>query len=443
MASKLRVYIAIGTFHPLIGGAEKQALAQCRSVRERGYEATVVTFRHHRQWPRHERVEGVPVIRIAGLLLGDREQLPRILQRALYMLALAMMGWVLWRQRRHYDIVHVHQFTLLAVPAALASWLAHKPMIVVMHSAGRGRREKSPPTLALAAGPLDSTLPQLHIDALPLAGGDLANLELLGKLGMRFSRTLLQHIGAVPVIISSRMKSYLAEYDFNLPGIQVIPNGVDIARFQPTNAVSSREERARTVICVCRLSYEKGIDVLLQAWCLVQQQAPDLRAQLIIVGGGPLEVQLKWMAQALGITDSVIFAGMQSDIPLQLHRGALAVLPSRWEGMPVAVLEAMACGLPCVATRVSGSEDIIQHGINGLIVEPEDGPGLARAIVDLLEDPLSLKNYGRAARATIEERYTLEHISSTYLELYHHLVQRGSRKYSSAADFSAAIIEKG
>lgn len=424
MERNLRVCMAIATFHPIVGGAEKQALAQCRNLRARGYEASVVTFRHDRRWPRHETVEGVPVVRICGLLLGGREKLPRILRRFAYALALAMMGWVLWRRCRHYDIVHVHQFTMLALPAALACWLANKPMIVVVHSAGLGKREKSLARLSLVAGPLDSTLAPLHIDALPKAGGDLANLERLGTLGMRASRALLLRIRAVPVVVGSRMKGYLAAYDFTLPGVQVIPNGVDTARFHPGYAARASEERARTVLCVSRLSYEKGIDVLLQAWNLLQQMAPDLKARLVIVGNGPLEPQLKWMARALGIAGSVEFAGVRGDIPAQLHRGSLAVLPSRWEGMPVAVLEAMACGLPCVATRVSGSEDIIQHGLNGLLVEPEDYQSLARAMVSLLGDPAALEKYGHAARITVEERYSLERITSAYLELYRNVAHR-------------------
>ena len=78
----------------------------------------------------------------------------------------------------------------------------------------------------------------------------------------------------------------------------------------------------------------------------------------------------------------------------------------------------MACGLPCVATRVSGSEDIIQHGVNGLLVEPEDYQGMAQALLTLLRDPAMARQYGRAARVTIEQHYSLEHIMDRYIELY-------------------------
>src|SRR5207302_207489 len=134
-----------------------------------------------------------------------------------------------------------------------------------------------------------------------------------------------------------------------------------------------------------RLYYQKGIDVLIQAWGIVHKQLPQ--ARLIIVGDGPIRHQLKYIANALGVDDSIEFVGQQNNIVAQLQRGSIFVLPSRWEGMPNAVLEAMACGLPCVATRVSGSEDIITHGVNGLLVEPEAYMGMAQALLTLLHDP--------------------------------------------------------
>jgi glycosyltransferase involved in cell wall biosynthesis len=173
------------------------------------------------------------------------------------------------------------------------------------------------------------------------------------------------------------------------------------------------------------LAYQKGVDVLLQAWRMVQQESPQ--ARLIIVGIGPLQAQLEHLAKALDIQDSVEFAGFQHDVAAQLHRGSLAVLPSRFEGMPNVVLEAMACGLPCVSTHVSGSEDIIQHGVNGLLVEPEDYQSLAEALLTLLRDPALAQKYGSAARATIEKHYSLERITDMYVELYERIVGRRSQ----------------
>src|SRR6266567_3679617 len=374
--SNLRIYIAICTFLPLVGGAEKQALEQSRNLRERGHETTIITLRHDRAWPRREVIEGVPVIRVAGALLGGREKLPRPLAQLLYLMALVMMGWTFWRYRRKYDVLHIHQLNMLALPAAVACRFTGKPVLVVVHSAGQDVNASwASGKPSLVAGPLDPITPWLQVNGRLLVGGDLANLEHLGKPLVRFTRSLLQGIHAVQV-----------------------------------------------VICVSRLSYEKGIDALLQAWNLVLKQSPQ--ARLIIVGKGDLRPQLEYMASALGIAERVEFAGLQEDIPAQLQRAHIAVLPSRVEGMPVALLEAMACGLACVATRVSGSEDIIEHGVNGLLVETEDYQGMARELLTLLHDPALARQYGRAARATIENHYSLEQITSMYIALYERMIHR-------------------
>jgi len=156
----------------------------------------------------------------------------------------------------------------------------------------------------------------------------------------------------------------------------------------------------------------------------VQEQLPQ--AQLIIVGSGDLQPQLSRMARELGIVESVEFAGLQSDVRAQFHGGGVAVLPSRCEGMSNALLEAMACGLPCIATRVSGSEDLITHGINGLLVEPEDYGGLAQALLTLLRDPLLAQRYAQAARATIENHFSLDEVADKYVELYRQMVGSGT-----------------
>ena len=419
--SSPRIYILIATFLPSVGGAEKQAFAQGRSLRERGYETTVVTFRHNRIWPQRELIEGVPVIRVAGTILGGREQLPGLLQKLSYLTAILVMGWTLWRQRQHYEVLHVYQLSLLTVLAALLCRLAGKPMLVAVRSADSGSSTSSHNKTSLLAGPLDATTPWLQVDERFKANSDLEVLARMGKPVVGFLSSLLHSNHTVVVVLSSRMKSSLADYGLNLPDVQLIPNGVDITRFNPAHIDNAIDGREQIAVCVAKLRYEKGIDVLLQAWCLVHQQAPQ--AQLIIVGDGGLRFQLEGLAKALGIANRVEFTGLLGDIPAQLHRGGLAVLPSRWEGMPNALLEAMACGLPCVATRVSGSEDIIQHGVNGLLVGPEDYQGMALALLTLLQDRPLAQRYGQAARETVERHYSFEQVMDRYVELYQRIAE--------------------
>ena len=414
-----RIYIAIATFHPLIGGAEKQALMQACCLRARGIEATVLTFHHDSSWPKYEEIEGVPVIRVAGRVLHKRRQLPRPLQKLLYMVAMIIMAWSVWRHRRHFDILHVYQLNLIALPTSFACWLAHKAMIVAIRCTGSETPLRT--RQSLLAGPLDPHLPCLRIPGRFKQGNDLEDLERLGKPIVLLTHALLLRIHAIVVVISSRMIGYPAAHNFPLPTMQLIPNGIDITQYHPQADTSFNEEKAYTVVCVARLSYEKGTDILLQAWNLVHREAPQ--ARLLIVGDGILRTQLQRMTVALGISQSVIFAGEQRDIPAQLYRGSFAVLPSRWEGMPNAVLEAMACGIPCVATRVSGSEDIIQHETNGLLVDVYDYQAMAQAILTLLRDPERTRMYGQAARERIEQAYALDHITDQYVALYQHIFQ--------------------
>ena len=418
--SDLRIYIAISTFHPFVGGAEKQAMLQARSLRERGHQVTIITFHHEKRWQVHEVIEGVPVMRVAGRLLGEREKYPRVLQRLVYLLALLVMGWTLWQHRHRYELLHVYQLTLLALSAALVCRLTGKPLVVAVRSALLpGGKQTSDPIIPLLR--VDKTTRVIH---------DLADLERFGWLVVRFTRFLLSCKLVMIVVLSSRMREYMTAYDFNLPNIQLIPNGVDTRRFQVIQATCAArvgnyadnllDDHSQTVVCVSRLSYEKGIDVLLQAWQLVHKEVPQ--AKLVIVGDGPLEAQLVDMVKALGIAESVEFMGVQHDVAAQLHRSSIAVLPSRREGMPNAVLEAMACGLPCVATRVSGSEDIIEQGVNGLLVEIEDFRDMARTLLALLRDEALTRRMGYAARATIEQRFSLERVTDSYIKLYNNLI---------------------
>lgn len=435
----LRVYIIAPTFLPMVGGTEKQALVHGRSLQERGFEVTILTLRHNRSWLSREEIEGVPVIRVAGIVLGGREKLPAPLRKVMYLFGLLIMSCILWQHRHRYDVLHLYHLGLEALPVAMVCRLTANPLIISVRAADSGKSSKQYNDSTLLAGPLDASTSWLRIEKRDQFEGDLAVLESLGSPVVYLTRSLLQSVSAVIVVISSRMRSYLVEHDFKMPDVRLIPNSVDIKRFHPDFTYTSepasrdqRNERARQVVCVAKLRYPKGIDVLLQAWYLVHQQAP--MARLIIVGDGPLSNQLTRMSEELGIGDSVEFAGLQSDIPTQFHRGALAVLPSYREGMPNTVLEAMACGLPCVATRVSGSEDIIQHGVNGLLVEPGDYHNLAKALLKLLRDPELAQQYGQAARASIEQHYTLESITDTYIALYQEIT--GTRpmieEYSTA-----------
>ena len=436
MEQKPRICIAITTFYPYVGGAETQTLAQCQRLIESGYQTRVVTFRHKHAWLLTDTLKGVPVKRIAGSLLGKREKLPRLLQRVLYFLAMFVMAGTIWRERKNFDVLQVCQFSLLVLPLAMVCYFAKKPMAIIVISAGGEKPTKTNEAARLLAGPLDPQTPWLQVDGQTWIDGDLYGLKAAGPGIVTLTRSLLKHIKAVVIVLSTRSQRYVKDNGFGVLDTQLIPNGVDTGRFHPVAGESDLEQRARTVVCVSKARYEKGLDVLLQAWRLVQEEAAE--ARLVIVGSGPVQPQLEQLAAALGITDSVEFAGLQSDVPGQLHRGLIGILPSRWEGMPNALLEAMGSGLACIATRVSGSEDVIEHGVNGLLVEVNDYEGMARALLTLLQDPQLAQQYGASASALIQREYTLEHVLNQYTTIYQRLTADKEQRASDLALQEAA-----
>ncbi|HEX4207417.1 MAG TPA: glycosyltransferase family 4 protein [Ktedonobacteraceae bacterium] len=431
MMEKPRIYVAISTFFPYIGGAETQTLAQCQRLQEQGHQVRIVTFRHEATWKREEAIGGIATLRVAGPLLGRREHLPRSVQRLLYLLAMIVMGWTFWKQRHNFDVLQVCQCSLLVLPLGLVCLLAHKPMTIVFISAGADRASKTNAAAKLLAGPLDPEQPWLSVDGTTWIDGDLYGVQSAGALVVALTQTLLKRIGAVMIVLSTRMQHYLQANGFALPGYELIPNGVDVTRFQPLQPITINDDRQQHVVCVSRLRYEKGIDILLQAWRIVHEGAPG--ARLIVVGDGPIQRQLERLADELRIRNSVEFTGRRDDIPQQLHRGCIGVLPSRWEGMPNALLEAMASGLACVATRVSGSEDLITHQVNGLLVAPEDYAQMAQALLTLLHDPTLTKRYGLAARRTVEQGYALEYVTSRYISIYQKISKAGTSERSTMA----------
>ena len=257
--------------------------------------------------------------------------------------------------------------------------------------------------------------------------GDIGHLPRLplGKAMLNF----LRKSNAFYQILSTRSYSYLSSHGFRAEQIVHISGSVDTERFQP--APERRPDPARPerdIICVARLDYAKGVDVLLHAWGRMLREPSEWRAhlkpRLRLVGDGRLKPQMEYIVAELGIQDSVEFLGLRTDVVDLLQQSWGFVLPSRWEGMSNALLEAMACGLPCVATSVSGSEDIISEGVNGLLVEPEQPAEMAQALRRIIEDTELAQRLGRTGRATVVRDYRLISVVKQCLEVYRCLLTR-------------------
>jgi glycosyltransferase involved in cell wall biosynthesis len=196
------------------------------------------------------------------------------------------------------------------------------------------------------------------------------------------------------------------------PRVTVIPNGLD------GTAYPDRIARGpiRRVVTVANLRPEKNHETLIVAASLLARSCPELRYR--IVGDGSRRSDLEALARIKGVDRIVEFTGHRDDIPDVLADSDLFVLPSRSEAFPNGVIEAMASGLPVVASAVGGLRDLIDPGRTGILVPPDDPPLLAAALQGLCADAERAWEIGAAARAEVLARYSFERMVSAFEELY-------------------------
>jgi glycosyltransferase involved in cell wall biosynthesis len=203
--------------------------------------------------------------------------------------------------------------------------------------------------------------------------------------------------------------------------IRVVPNGLDIGLFQTRPANS----RPRKVVVVANLRPEKGHEVLIDAAARVLGEFPD--ATFEVVGGGPQLSTLRARCAALQLAHAVTFVGHQEDVAARLAAADIFTLPSRSEAFPNAVLEAMAAGLPIVASAVGGICELLDHDRTGLLVPAGDADALASGLQDLMSDPERAGRLGAAARLAAETRYSFDRMVGAFDALYRdELIKRGA-----------------
>ena len=204
----------------------------------------------------------------------------------------------------------------------------------------------------------------------------------------------------------------------------VIPFGVDTGRFEPGAPALLRQdvglvEQGWVLGTVCRLvEPKKGLGVLLQAMDQLQRRHGSVPCRLLIVGDGPARRGLESLSENLGLSSSVVFAGMRRDVARVLPLLDAFVLPSLYEGFGIAILEAMAAGKPVIATAVGGIPEFVKPGATGILVEPGNAGALADAIETLLADPDRARRLGANARALVQERHEMSSVVRRHEEVY-------------------------
>jgi glycosyltransferase involved in cell wall biosynthesis len=200
------------------------------------------------------------------------------------------------------------------------------------------------------------------------------------------------------------------------PRLRTILNGIDLDRFGFIGPGP-----AGPAVTVARLSPEKDVANLVRAAAM----APGLRIE--VAGGGPCREELDRLAVELGVADRITFLGELRDVPAVLRRASMFVLPSRSEGIPLTVLEAMACGLPVVATRVGGLPEVVDDGVTGMLVPPADPAALAAAMRAIRDDPRYGDQLGLAGRRRVEEYFSVRRMVAQYEQLYREELDSGRR----------------
>jgi len=341
-----RVILAIRHFYPYGGGAEVLARRLAVRLVQRGLPLTVLTGRYGTR-PRVERIDGVLVRRhFIGLYVP-------VFHELCYLTSLA---WELVSRRHEYDIVHVFQTHLSAYVAVVIAKRLGKKVVTTNHCSGKY--------------------------------GDMAVWSSLPG-GKRLLRTVCANVDATTGV-SKDVIAELHEAGFGPECTWYLPNGVPIPSAIPGDRSELRDtlglrSQAFTSVFVGRLAAQKATELLVDAWKAVLRKHPS--SQLVFVGDGQQRAMLEARTRQAGLTGSVVFTGRVENVEDYLRAADIFVLPSTTEGMSIALLEAMAVGLPVVASRVSGTVDVIKHGENGILIEPGDRGALTDCIISLIESP--------------------------------------------------------
>lgn len=222
------------------------------------------------------------------------------------------------------------------------------------------------------------------------------------------------HLCNSTICVSNAIRgSLIQQYGFPKRKLRTIHNGVSTREFVlgETDGLAVRTKLQICsddflLVCAARLSPEKGIDILLSAMSQIVQHYPSCKC--VIIGDGPIRANLLEQLTSLGLSRHVFMEGFQADVRPYFWAADVFVLTSRIEGLPLSVLEAMACGLPCIVTDVGGNAEAVVHNVNGLIVPPGSVDEVVQAVLYLLTQPQERARMAQASRPHVCSEFDIE-----------------------------------
>jgi glycosyltransferase involved in cell wall biosynthesis/peptidoglycan/xylan/chitin deacetylase (PgdA/CDA1 family) len=242
----------------------------------------------------------------------------------------------------------------------------------------------------------------------------LATYSLSDRLKFRLAHRFFTHV----VGVSAETTRLIARFGVPAGRRLTVLNGIDCDRFDAATRTPYREDPVGggSIGAVARLSPEKGLDRLVEAFARVRNARPA--AQLTLVGDGPERARLESLAARLGLGGSVIFTGRQENVRPWLAGFDVFALPSLTEGIPLALLEAMAVGVPVVASDVGGIPEVVNSPACGRLVPPGDRGALEEALTELLGNPGARDALGRAGAARVRQAFSLRSMAAGYRAIY-------------------------
>lgn len=327
----------------------------------------------------------------------------------------------LLRRHREYDLIFVSGFRVLGLAAVLAGKLLGKKSVLKADSLGEMSGEFFAPGLARR-------------------GFSTTQRSIRAFLSLR--NRILRRADAF-VAISSAVAAELVAHGVDSRLIYPIPNGVDTQRFSQATPLEKKTLRrqlglpqsATIVTYSGRLVSYKGLALLLEVWCEILNRHKN--ARLLLVGSGGLdlhncEAELKAFVRTHHLEKYVFFTGDVQNVADYLRASDIFAFPVENEAFGIALIEAMACGLPAVATAVGGVEDIVRQGQNGLLVQPGDFQQLQYALEVFITHPHGASRLGHAARQTVQQCYAADAVTNAYAELFDAISHERKEKKEAA-----------